>query len=263
MTPRRRDRPTARDLVALADGSLPAARRVRVERAVAASPELQAIVAAQRRALAAVGDAAGEQAPPGLRARIALADAPRRRAPRGPRLRRAVAWAPAAGAVAALVVIAVLALGRGGVAAPTVADAAVLAARAPTALAPARHGDSATLPRLRGAGLPFPYWHDRFGWKAAGVRRDELAGRPATTVVYRRAGRSIAYTIVGGPPLALGAPVRRTVSGTTTLRTLAVRGRPVVTWLRRGHTCVLSGDGVAPRSLERLAAWTGGGDIPY
>jgi hypothetical protein len=251
---RRPDRPTARDLVALADGSLPAARRVRVERAVAASPELQAIVAAQRRALAAVGDAAGEQAPPGLRARIALADAPRRRAPRGPRLCRAVAWAPAAGAVAALVVIAVLALGRGGVAAPTVADAAVLAARAPTALAPARHGDSATLPRLRG---------DRFGWKAAGVRRDELAGRRATTVVYRRAGRSIAYTIVGGPPLALGAPVRRTVSGETTLRTLVVRGRPVVTWLRRGHTCVLSGDGVAPRSLERLAAWTGGGDIPY
>ena len=156
-----------------------------------------------------------------------------------------------------------LALGGGGPAAPTVADAAVLAARAPTALAPAQHGDSATLPRLRGAGLPFPYWEDRFGWKAAGVRRDDLAGRPATTVVYRRAGRRIAYTIVDGAPLALGAPAASTVRGTTTLRSLAARGRPVVTWLRRGHTCVLSGDGVPRGALERLAAWTGGGDIPY
>jgi hypothetical protein len=95
------------------------------------------------------------------------------------------------------------------------------------------------------------------------VRRDRLGGRPATTVFYRRAGRRIGYTIVGGPPLAVGASARRTVIGGTAVRSFSARGRQVVTWLRRGHTCVLSGPAVPAVALRRLAAWKGGGALPY
>jgi anti-sigma factor RsiW len=66
------DRPSERDLAALADGSLaPGARRARVERAVAASPELQALVRDQRRAIESVRSAAAAtRASEALRARV-------------------------------------------------------------------------------------------------------------------------------------------------------------------------------------------------
>jgi hypothetical protein len=103
------------------------------------------------------------------------------------------------------------------------------------------------------SGLPFPYWEDRFDWRAAGARTDHLAGRVATTVFYRRGAQRVAYTIVSGQPLA--APASHAA--------LSIAGRQVVTWLRRGNTCVLSGRGVPVAELVRLAAWRGHGRIPY
>jgi hypothetical protein len=32
-------------------------------------------------------------------------------------------------------------------------------------------------------------------------------------------------------------------------------GRPAATWERRGHTCVLTGDGVPEAKLAQLAGW--------
>jgi hypothetical protein len=255
-------RPTQRDLVALADGSLPASRRPRVERAVAASPELQAILAAQRSVLTAIRDAAGKPPPPAMRARLELARDPR--APRRGRARRVVTFGSAALAAAVLSIVAMLAIGGGSVGAPSAADAAVLATRPPLAPTPAPKGDRvALLPGLRAAGLPYPYWEDRFGFKAVGVRRDRLAGRLATTVFYSRAGQRIAYTIVSGPSLPSGAATRTTASDGTRLLSLRAHGRRIVTWLRRAHTCVLSGSHVPLSALLRLAAWRHGGEIPY
>ena len=248
------DRPGAsdRDLASLADGRLAPARRARVERAVASSPELAAALDVQRRVRAAVRAAAGERAGAGLRARVELARPPRR-------ARRHPAALVTAGSVAACAALALLV--AGGERDPTVADAAVLATRPLTDAVPSPRVDRVTLPRLRAAGLPFPYWEDRFGWKAEGFRHDRLGGRGASTVFYRRGGVRIAYTIVGGASLGAGAKAVRTVRDGVVLRALAVRGRPVVAWLRRGHTCVLSG---APESvLLRLGAWRGGGAIPY
>jgi hypothetical protein len=37
----------------------------------------------------------------------------------------------------------------------------------------------------------------------------------------------------------------------------------VVTWMRRGQTCVLSGTATSQATLLHLAAWRGGGGIPY
>lgn len=249
--------PTQRDLVGLADGSLPASRRVRVERAVAASPELRAIVAAQRRALSAVDQAASERAPHALRARLELMRAPDR-ARRRATLPRLV---PAGGlaAVAAVVAALVLALG-GGAGAPTVAQAAVLATRAPLAGAPAPYGHDAALRGVRGAALTFPYWQDSFGFRATGVRHDTLDGRATTTVFYRKGDMRVAYTIVSGRPLAAGASTSSTMKGGVEVRTLKAHGLSVATWLRAGHSCVLAASSNVPSStLVSLASWRGGG----
>lgn len=255
----RHPRLTERDLTAFADGSLPATRCVRVEGALAASPELQASITAQRRALIAIAHT-DERAPTALRARLALAH-PARRAhlPR----RAARACGSAAVALATIAAVAVLMLGSGGAGGrPDVAEAAMLATRAPLAPAPTHRGDSALLHGLRAGGLPYPYWEDRFGFKAVGIRRDRIAGRSATTVFYNRARQRIAYTITSGPPLAIDMATRTTHRGGSRLRNFTDHGRLVVTWLRRGHTCVLSGPGVPLHVLLDLAAWRSAGRIP-
>jgi hypothetical protein len=166
-----------------------------------------------------------------------------------------------AGALGALV-WSLAALG-GGQAGLTVADAATLAARPATATVPEPPDNSATLPRPRAAGLPFPYWEDRFGWKATGVRDDDVEGRTLTTVFYGSRGRRIAYTIVPGTrlPAALGADT--IMRGGIVLHASADNRRLQVTWLRRGHTCVLSGTDVPLDTLLRLAGWRSHGALPY
>jgi hypothetical protein len=251
----RRDphRPSERELAALADGSLAGRRRARVEALVGDSPKLQAVVQEQRDALDAI-DRAVVSAPTGLRTRVARAD---------PVVARRARWSVPALASAGVVAVAVaVVLATIGSSTPTVAQAASLALRSPTAAAPAGNR-GALLPRLRAAGLPFPYWEDRFGWRAAGVRTDSLSGRSATTVFYRRAGLLVGYTIVAGRALATPAGARVTVRDGTRIELFSVGGRTAVTWPRRGHTCVLSGAGVPGRVLVRLAAWRGDGTIPY
>ena len=236
-----------RDLTALADGSLPASRRPRVERAVAASSELQSDLTAQRRALAALSDAAHERAPSALRARLELARDPHltRRHPR-----RQWTAIPAAAAVAAAVIV--LTVGGGPAGAPTVAAAATLSGRAPLHPAGAASGSELRWPTA--SGLSFPAWARRFDFVATGARTDRLGGRLATTVFYARGDQQIAYTIVSGRPLAAGAAARESTWDGTRLESFAASGRVVVTWLRSGHTCVLSGSPGLLAELQRLAA---------
>jgi anti-sigma factor RsiW len=250
-----RNRPSERDLVALADGSLEPARRARVERAVAGSLELQEELRDQRYAVAAVRVATAERAPATLRARVAPARPSRRPVRR--------VGALAAGAVAATAATLVLTLGGGSGETATVADAAVLATRPPVVSVPEGLGNMATLEGPLAVGLPFPDWQGHFGWKAMGARHDRLDGRSATTVFYRRRNQVIAYTIVGGGPLPVRMPARLSVRNGTALHSLAVDGRSTVTWLRRGHTCVLSGTRTNGAALLRLAAWRGGGELPF
>src|SRR4051812_48818945 len=122
-TLRHPDRPSERDLAALADGSLVGRRRAHVERAVAASPALRAELDAQRSSLAATRVLNAEHAPAALRARVALARPPRRRAHR---LRTSAI-------AAAAVVMAVAALTFAGrpTGPPSATDVAELAARPP------------------------------------------------------------------------------------------------------------------------------------
>lgn len=237
------------ELTALADGSLAPAKRAEVEGAVERSPELRALFDQQRAAVAAVW-ALDTPAPASLRARV---EATRRAAER-PR-RPGLALAGGFAAALAATILAVVILDGGGRADPTVLEAASLAERGTSAPAPAPDGRQPKLLAASVAGVPFPDYAVRFGWRASGTRADELAGRATQTVYYDLRDRRIAYTIVSGAALQWPAGARRTVRDGVTLRFVERDAETIVTWLRDGHTCVLSGDSVARGELLELAAW--------
>lgn len=201
-----------------------------------------------------------DRAPTALRIRIQLmaALAQRRRA-----AARRRALGAAAGVLAAAALATPLLLLTGSAAAPSLADALTPAHKAAVAHVAEPVDGRPTLPHLTGAGLAFPYWGDRFGWTATGLRRDRLSGRTLTTVLYRRGKLWLAYTIVSGAPLRPPASAHVEVRNGTRLTTFALGGRNVVIWLRHGHTCVLSGWNVAPRELVALGAWRAHGAIPF
>ena len=240
------------DLSALADGTLDPARRPEVEAHIRASPALTALYERERRVVGALHQArATERAPASLRARIEAA-----RPSGAARVRRRFAYAGGAVAALAAVVLAlVLALPSGTPGAPSVSDAAALAARGPARAAPVPDPSmpGARLQQSVGA-VYFPNWASRFGWAAVGSRTDKLGGHATVTVYYRWRDVTIAYTIVHAPPLPEPSGKASHWDGTE-LRTLDVNGRVVVTWRRAGDTCVLSGTGIKAAELQRLAAW--------
>jgi anti-sigma factor RsiW len=230
------------DLAAYADGSLPRARRRELEARLGASASLREALERQRMALATVRAAEEEPAPERLRARLRDQDA-RRPAPQTrprPRMRLRPLLGAAAAATIALVGVLVLSTGGAGT-----ADLAEAAARAPEAPAPGRADEL----RLAASsdGIAFPDWEPRLGWRATGARTDEVDGRQAVTVTYERRGREVAYAILGRPALDLP-------DGDDAYRELTHEGRPAVTWIRGGRTCLLlGGDGVDEDTLRRLA----------
>ena len=134
---------------------------------------------------------------------------------------------------------------------------------------PRRRRPTRTIPRpatdklldRRAAGLPFPDWSQQSGWRATGARTDTLDGRRMTTVFYATGARRIAYTIVGGAALDEPGGRDKVVEGTPVR--LVRAGQPaLVTWLRRGHTCVLSAT-ADPETLRKLAGWKGKGAVAF
>jgi hypothetical protein len=218
-------------------------------------PELEEVLRKQKSELGAIRSRS-EQAPPRLRSWL-LQELARRRRER----RRRFALAAAGAAAAATVIMLLVVVLPGGSGEVTVADAAAAGTRQATEPAPPpSHRNEYLLARSLER-VPFPNWRDR-GWRATGARRDRIDGREAETVFYERPGRRVAYTIVSGSPLRRpdGAhSVRERVE----LTTLNLGGRAVVTWHRKGHTCVLSDSGAPPQELLSLASWSAGGKIPY
>ncbi len=246
------------EVSALADGSLPAHRRPDVERRVAASPVLRTALARQRRAVVALRSAT-PATPPRLRARLVqqrVQPRPQRRVLGRPAL---AAGGLTAATLVAGVLLAAFVLMRSSD--PTTIEAAALGIKpAQSATAPAPDRERPALLNKREATLPFPNFAGKFGWRATGVRHDNLDGRRATTVFYKSEGRRLAYTIVGGS--ALEWPDGRAVMRQgTRFVSFTHTGRANVTWLRRGHTCVLSGRGVKREELLKLAGWTGKGAL--
>jgi hypothetical protein len=218
-------------------------------------PELGQALREQEAQLSAIRSRS-EQAPPRLRAWL-LRELEQRR----PQTRRRVALGAALAATAVLAIALVVAIPGGGQKVG-VSDAAVAGTRPATEPAPHRSSQNSYLLSRSIEGVPFPNWRER-GWRTVGARSDRIDGRRAETVFYERAGRRVAYTIVSGSPLPLSGKRRSTVRAHVGLVSLDFEGRPLVTWRREGHTCVLSGSGAARDELLSLASWKAGGKIPY
>lgn len=182
---------------------------------------------------------------------------PARRRPwrRGPVL---VAAPLAGAAVLAVVLVLTLGSGSGPPSPPTVLQASALGLRPATLAAPEEN------PRARGqltisaAGIPYPYWERRFGWRTTGARSDRLGGRSITTVFYANSsGWRIGYSIVSGRALALPARFVVWHGGRYVVfrQSRSPAGDAVVTWRRAGHTCILVGSGVSAKTLLTLADW--------
>jgi len=244
------------ELSALADGTLDPERRPHVEAAIAASPELRALYEREQRVVAILHRAAAtDRAPTTLRARIEAARPSSRQLAR----RRTAYGGALAGVLAAGALALALVLPAGTPGAPSVSQAAALAARGPSLPAP---GPDPRVPQVKlGQAVDevyFPNFALSLGWSAVGQRSDRLGGRAARTVYYQYGGQRVAYTIVGLPALAQPSARVANVDGIE-LRALMVGGRTVVTWRRAGHTCVLSGKGVTASQLEELASWKASG----
>ncbi len=239
------------DLSALADGSLDPGRRAQVEARIVGSSELSALYERERRVVEMLRAAgASDRAPAGLRHRI---DAQR---PSGAaRARRRLVYSGSlAAALAVVVLAAVLILPAGSLVGPSLGQAAALALLPRTAPPPVPDPDHPKLQLgVNEQGVYFPNWQSD-GLVATGQRRDRIRGRGTTTVFYEWSGRRIGYTIVGAPALRTPA-AKVTWRNGIELHTLTLDGREVVTWTRKGHTCVLSGAGA--RQLQKLAASTG------
>ncbi len=240
------------ELAAFADDSLTPRRRAQVAARIARSSELRVLVGEQRAALEAVR-ALDAPAPARLCARVRAE--PSRLPTRSHARLRPVVLAVAA-AIAVLLVVVLPPQGRRD--GPTMLEIAQLADQSPCASAPPR--DRAEPSRLNAAiaGLPFPNYPARLGWYAIGIRVDELDGRETRTVFFcARGDPRIAYSIVAGYALAWPAHAPRTLRNGTELRHLRRGRQTIVTWLRAGRMCVLSGARLSRDELLELPAWNG------
>jgi anti-sigma factor RsiW len=254
------------DLVAFVDGRLDAEGRARVQARAAKDPDYKSALVRQQVGRDAVTSAAESTgAPLALKTRVEELGAARGRhkgqQKSGVRSRLGGLRWPAAGLAAGAIAatLAVVMLIGGG---PGIEDVASAAERPPQAnVAPVP--PTSKLLEERVADVRFPNYVGKFGWKAVGTRTDEIQGRATRTVFYEKRGRRIAYTVVSGAALDNPeAASKSTVEGTV-IHALRAQGREVVTWKRRGHTCVLSSKDVPRSELLTLAAWKGKGAVAF
>jgi hypothetical protein len=165
------------------------------------------------------------------------------------------ALAGAGAFIAAVGVVLVLSLGGTGQSL-SVSQAAALTLSPATEAAPAESPGGRAHLAAAVDGVSFPYWQERFGWQASGSRSDRVDGRTVRTVFYSDArGQRVGYAIVAGTPAPRASGGTVTRLGSTSYRLLSRDGATVVTWLRDGHLCVVSGRGVSADTLLALASW--------
>jgi hypothetical protein len=162
----------------------------------------------------------------------------------------------AVGAIAAaLIALAVAVSLSGGSSTLSVRDAAALTTRGATHAAPAESSSDRAELAVAVDGVSFPYWGGHFGWRSTGTRKDTVDGRSVTTTFYASGHRRVGYAIVAGNAPSQGSGGVVSQHDGTSYRLLTYNGAPVVTWLREGHLCVVSGHGVDGATLLRLASW--------
>jgi hypothetical protein len=179
--------------------------------------------------------------------------------PRDDRQARSFGLGPrlaAGGAIAVVVVALAVVVGlSGGSSKLSVRDASALTLRAATSGPPAERSSDSRELTASVDGVAFPYWGRHFGWRSTGSRTDRRDGHTITTVFYaNRRGQRVGYAIVSGTAPAQSGGVVSMRDGTP-YRLLTVKGVAVVSWLRGGRLCVVSGRGVSGAKLLALASW--------
>jgi hypothetical protein len=271
-------------LAALADGTLPEQERASLLARVAETPELAAELEDQRRAVmlvrslerveaptllrrsvelaakgeAAVGDAtAGKGANAGSAAARGAQRKRERASRRSSSLRLPSRLTAGVAFAAAVVVVLVLVLTTGGsTSAPTVLQASGAGLRTATGAAPAESPHNPRLLAVSAAGISYPYWGGKLGWKAVGARTDSIGGRMVTTVLYANSrAQRIGYSIVAGPALAVPAGSTSVERHGVSFHVIGHANPTIVAWREGGHTCILTARGVGAGTLMRLASW--------
>lgn len=177
-----------------------------------------------------------------------------------PRLRPAVV---AAGVAAVFVAALVVALSLSGPGASRVVQAAELSLEPSRERAPSTNMQDPALLERSFAGVTFPAWSGKWGWRTDGARTDELDGRKTTTVFYRHTHHRIGYTVISGRPIKPPEDAERLIARGIELHRFRLGAQDVVTFERGGRTCVLSGDVHDPHTLVKLASWKGDGTISF
>jgi anti-sigma factor RsiW len=237
------------ELVLFVDGRLDDERAAVIEAQAASEPELArriALVRAGRDQLRVA--AAATEAPFELRRRVdELAAAPRR-----------ARWRPfaALAGVGAVAAVALALFVAGG--APSTGGVLEAALRPPVATVTPTGGP---LLEEQVEGVRFPDYREKFGWRAAGQRADEVDGRQVRTVTYRKGGQRVTYSIVAGDALDEPDGEELEAEGTRLRR---IGDDNAVTWRRGGHTCVMDGSsGVSLGTVAELAGWKAKGEIRF
>jgi hypothetical protein len=256
------ERPTAYDpplsdrdralLVALADGTASRRRQRRAEALVERLVDGREIVERQRRVARAL------RGGPMPSLDLAGAAEPRtRRRVFQPRLA-----ALAAGVAAAVAVALVFVVPTGD--APDVTAFAELGSRPALAPAPPSRAGRSELLASSFAGVTFPSWDRRFGWRATGVRQDATSGRASRTVFYEHMGHRIGYTVVEGDPLAIPVGAERVRRNGVEVALVHDRDHQrFAVFARDGRTCILSGHFLRLSTLVELASWRGAGNVTF
>ncbi|MGZ4268889.1 MAG: hypothetical protein ACXVFN_01525 [Solirubrobacteraceae bacterium] len=148
-------------------------------------------------------------------------------------------------------------IGGGRAGGPTVLALVSVAQRPPTSPAPHASASKPGSLDLAVDDVAFPYYDDSLPWRPTGARSDLVAGAPTRTVYYRGPrGTQAAYTIVAGSRVPVPDGARTVRRGGTDYRIARSGDRVLVTWVRSGHTCVLSAPAaVGSDALLRLAWW--------
>ena len=236
------------DTCALADGTLPEARRAEVEESVRHSPELTALLGRQRRALAASAALAAEPVPDSLRFAV---DGLRPRAVR----RRRLGWIISAAGVAAAVLVVFFVLSSSGVfGGPTVAAAADFALGKPGGPAPGPAAAGTLDVERRRRRLPRLESLSRLAAGRSGPRQGARSSRRRRSSTGRATGASATPSSTGPRCRARTTPPPRRSQASST-RPCPMYGEQVVTWQKGGHTCVLIGQ-LSPAELVDLASST-------
>jgi hypothetical protein len=175
------------------------------------------------------------------------------------RLRLTLAGSSLAAAAVLAVALALALGGSSGTGTMSLSQEAALTLRSATLAAPAQSARTASELTADVEGISFPSWSDS-GWHTSGARRDSLDGRTVQTVFYTGPrGQRIGYAIAAGTPAPPGpGDGRMSWRKGTPYALYSENGVRVVTWLRDGRRCVLSGRGVAAATLLRLASWDDG-----